>query len=126
LTIDVFISAELHSAHTSVLTWCLLCCAAGKLDTFFVQAPDVGAISSIQLQCLGGGLTAAWHLSSVAITHSASGQVARFVYNDWFDKSKGWMQVGAALEPSTGHLSQPDLEPTVAVPMLQDGIHTRR
>jgi hypothetical protein len=66
---------------------------AGKLDTFFVQGPDVGSISSIQLQCQGGGLTAAWHLSSVTVTNSSSGQVARFAYNDWFDKSKVWMQV---------------------------------
>jgi hypothetical protein len=76
----------------------LLCGAAGKLDTFFVQAPDVGAVSSIQLQCQGGGLTAAWHLSSVTVTHSTSGQVARFLYNDWFDKNKGWVQVGVQAE----------------------------
>jgi hypothetical protein len=83
-------------------TWCphkTCCCGtAGKLDTFFVQAPDVGAISSIQLQCLGGGLTAAWHLDSVTVTHSVRGQVAWFLYNDWFDKSKGWVQVGGQAE----------------------------
>uniref|UniRef100_A0A383W527 PLAT domain-containing protein n=1 Tax=Tetradesmus obliquus TaxID=3088 RepID=A0A383W527_TETOB len=65
----------------------------GKLDTFFVQAPDVGSISIIQLQCQGGGLTAAWHLGSVTVTNSASGQVAKFVHNEWFDKSKGWAKV---------------------------------
>lgn len=71
------------------------CVAAGKLDTFFVQAPDVGSISIIQLQCQGGGLTAAWHLGSVTVTNSASGQVAKFVHNEWFDKSKGWAKVRA-------------------------------
>ncbi|KAF6256823.1 hypothetical protein COO60DRAFT_1640423 [Scenedesmus sp. NREL 46B-D3] len=65
----------------------------GRLDTFFVQAPDVGSISSVQLQCQGGGLTAAWHLSNVTVTNSASGQAAQFSYNDWLDKSKGWVQL---------------------------------
>lgn len=61
--------------------------------TLSVQAVDVGDVSSVLLECKGGGLTAAWHLSSVKVTNTSSGQSTQFMYNDWFDSKKGWKQV---------------------------------
>eukprot|EP00775_Hariotina_reticulata_P001782 gene1782-2116_t len=65
----------------------------GQKDTFTIKAADVGIMSSVRLECKGGGPLAAWHLSTVTITNTITGQHAHFMYNGWIDASRGWSQV---------------------------------
>ena len=36
-------------------------------------------------------------MAEATITNSGSGETTNFVYNDWFDDIKGWMQVRCSL-----------------------------
>ena len=60
---------------------------------WLLQAVDIGEVQRIQLSCKGGGLTAAWHLDRVTITHPLTGAVTDFSYKGWFSKEQGWTQV---------------------------------
>ncbi|KAG2499991.1 hypothetical protein HYH03_002273 [Edaphochlamys debaryana] len=64
----------------------------GQLDTYFIQAPDIGKILSCQVVCSGSGLGAAWHLAHITVTNVVTSESAKFLYNDWFDGKKGWTQ----------------------------------
>jgi hypothetical protein len=58
-----------------------------------LQALDVGAISAARVACSGSGHSASWHLASITVTNTGSGQVAVFHHNSWLDQEHGWEQM---------------------------------
>jgi hypothetical protein len=64
-----------------------------QLDTFFLSSGNVGDISHIQIRAAGGGLNAAWHLTSVTVTPSATSQRLLFPFNGWIDAKHGLQHV---------------------------------
>jgi hypothetical protein len=67
-----------------------------------MQAPDVGALQQLEVSCKGGGMTAAWHLAHISVTHPVTQAVTRFDHNEWFDAQHGWTQVSRAGEQLRG------------------------
>ncbi|KAJ9526209.1 hypothetical protein QJQ45_009677 [Haematococcus lacustris] len=61
----------------------------GKVDTFFLSAPNVGPMTSVVLRSSGGGLGAAWHLLKLEVASSATGETLVFPWNKWISQEAG-------------------------------------
>ncbi len=59
------------------------------MDTFFLQAPDIGSVTHVRVRSSGAGAGAAWHLASICVTHSGSGLEAGFRHGNWLDQKHG-------------------------------------
>jgi hypothetical protein len=75
------------------------------MSTYLLQAPDVGPLQQLEVSCKGGGMTAAWHLAHISVTHPVTQAVTRFDHNEWFDAQHGWTQVRADSSGSGGMLA---------------------
>lgn len=60
-----------------------------QVNTFFLQSPEVGIISHVRVRSSGSGLGPAWHLASVTVTHTGSGQETAFKHGGWLDQQHG-------------------------------------
>ncbi|GLC44364.1 hypothetical protein PLESTF_000049800 [Pleodorina starrii] len=64
-----------------------------QVDTFFIQAPDVGSFQSLRIGHNNSGFGAAWHLAKVEIVNTNTGEQAVFPYHNWIDKERGLSQL---------------------------------
>jgi hypothetical protein len=61
----------------------------GKVDTFFIAAPDVGEMHSLRLTSDGAHMGAAWRLTTVEVHNSKTDETLIFPFNDWIDREHG-------------------------------------
>ncbi len=64
-----------------------------QVDTFFVQAPNVGVYQSLRIGHNNKGFGAAWHLAKVEVVNTNTGEQAVFPYHNWIDKEHGLSQL---------------------------------
>ncbi|KXZ56858.1 hypothetical protein GPECTOR_1g774 [Gonium pectorale] len=64
-----------------------------QVDTFFIQAPDVGTFQSLRIGHNNSGFGAAWHLTKVEVVNTNTGEQAVFPYHNWIDKERGLSQL---------------------------------
>lgn len=60
-----------------------------QTDTFFINSPDIGTMQSLRIQHDNSGLGPAWHLASVDVTNTTTGEAAVFPYHGWLDDKHG-------------------------------------
>jgi len=61
----------------------------GKVDTFFITAPDVGEMQSLRLTSDGKHMGTAWHLDHVEVHNSKTNESLTFPFGNWFDNEHG-------------------------------------
>uniref|UniRef100_A0A7S3VHN2 PLAT domain-containing protein n=1 Tax=Dunaliella tertiolecta TaxID=3047 RepID=A0A7S3VHN2_DUNTE len=61
----------------------------GKVDTFFVTAPNMGPMKALKVKSSNTGLGAAWHLAKVEVSSSATGEKLVFPFHNWFSNENG-------------------------------------
>jgi hypothetical protein len=66
---------------------CGLCCT--HQPRWPLQGIDIGSISHVRVCSSGTGLGPAWHLASVTVTHTGSGQEMAFKHGGWLDQQHG-------------------------------------
>lgn len=60
-----------------------------QIDTFHLQCADLGKFSQIKIEQNNRGLSSDWHLATVEIVNTATGESAIFPYNNWLNKKVG-------------------------------------
>ncbi|KAF5837533.1 hypothetical protein DUNSADRAFT_4226 [Dunaliella salina] len=65
----------------------------GKVDTFFVTAPNMGPMKALKVKSSNTGLGASWHLAKVEVASSATGEKLVFPFHDWFSNDNGTVHV---------------------------------
>ena len=56
------------------------------IGNYFVNGPNIGALTSLVVEMKAKGFGPDWHLSHVEVSNSATGEVAVFPYHDWIRK----------------------------------------
>ncbi|GFR41097.1 hypothetical protein Agub_g1741 [Astrephomene gubernaculifera] len=64
-----------------------------QVDTFFLQAPDVGIFQSLRIGHNNSGFGSAWHLAKVEVVNTNTGEQAVFPFHNWIDKEHGLSQL---------------------------------
>lgn len=59
------------------------------MDTFFLDAPDVGRFQKLVMSHDNSGFGAAWKLSKVDIVNTNTGESCTFPANRWLDQEHG-------------------------------------
>ena len=59
------------------------------MDTFFLDAPDVGRFQKLVMAHDNSGFGAAWKLSKVDIVNTNTGESCTFPANRWLDQEHG-------------------------------------
>ena len=59
------------------------------MDTFYLEAPDVGRFQKLVMAHDNSGFGAAWKLAKVEIVNTNSGESCVFPCNKWLDKEHG-------------------------------------
>ncbi|KAI8462529.1 MAG: hypothetical protein J3K34DRAFT_500007 [Monoraphidium minutum] len=67
----------------------------GGVETFLVEGPDVGVLTSANLELHTGEVEGAWQVESVEVAHTGTGQSMRFAFVGWFDSDDPGMALSS-------------------------------
>jgi hypothetical protein len=81
-----------------------------QVDTFFLQAPDIGNVTHVRVRSSGQGAGGAWHLATITATHSGSGQEVHFSHGGWLDQKHGLQVLLAPASGAAGAAAGPPAE----------------
>ncbi|KAG1672531.1 hypothetical protein FOA52_002840, partial [Chlamydomonas sp. UWO 241] len=59
-----------------------------KVDVFEVMGSDIGPVKEVTVRLKEAGIGAAWHFKQVEVLNKKSGQVYRFIYDNWLEESE--------------------------------------
>jgi hypothetical protein len=68
-----------------------------------LQGPDIGAITSANLELHAGEVEDAWQVASVEVTHTVTGQAVRFAFVGWVDSEESDKPAPGARAPAHSH-----------------------